>query len=231
MTPSLRSSRHDPGLPSATALEASLPPTTYPAGSRVTLNRLIAILGPFVAPVAGTAAVWLQVHFPGLHLNANHTAEDITRTVLFCVAALISWALQHKYLAGAQQWERGVLDYASESLGTQSHAVDGSADQGYTNESSSSPPEDGVSESEDTGPATASYDDPVDDAMDYEPDGGTANDELDDDSWSEASYNPGVDDLAAEEWDDIGDAGDTEWQDSSSLPSGERWDAFSSNDS
>jgi hypothetical protein len=69
------------------------------------VNRVVAFMGPFVAILAGACATWLGQHFPGLHLNTSKVAGQITQAIEFAIGAGITFALQHKWLAGWQQWE------------------------------------------------------------------------------------------------------------------------------
>jgi hypothetical protein len=67
-------------------------------------NRVVTLLGPVVAIVSGAVAAWLGTNFPGLGLNTGSTAATITEGINFAVGALVTLALQHKWLAGWQQY-------------------------------------------------------------------------------------------------------------------------------
>jgi hypothetical protein len=73
------------------------------------LNRILALLGPFIAIASGGVASWLSQNFPGLVTNVPETTAGIIQGVTFVVGAAIAWALQHKYLDGWQRWEGGLL--------------------------------------------------------------------------------------------------------------------------
>jgi hypothetical protein len=68
-------------------------------------NRVVTLLGPVVAIISGAVASWLAIHFPGLHLDASSTAGTITQGINFAIGALVTLALQHKWLTGWQQYE------------------------------------------------------------------------------------------------------------------------------
>ena len=68
-------------------------------------NRVVTLFGPVVAIIAGAAASWLATHFPGLNLDPSSTAGTITQGINFAIGALVTLALQHKWLAGWQQYE------------------------------------------------------------------------------------------------------------------------------
>lgn len=80
-----------------------------PAAPRFPLNRVLTLLGPYIAIVSGGAASWLSQNFPGLVDNVDKTTQGITQGTTFVVGAVITWALQHKYLEGWQRWEGGLL--------------------------------------------------------------------------------------------------------------------------
>ena len=71
-------------------------------------NRVVTLLGPVVAIVSGAVAAWLGTHFPGLGLNTSSTAATITQGINFAIGALVTLALQHKWLAGWQQYQATV---------------------------------------------------------------------------------------------------------------------------
>jgi hypothetical protein len=71
-------------------------------------NRVVTLLGPVVAIVSGAVAAWLGTNFPGLGLNTSSTAATITQGINFAVGALVTLALQHKWLAGWQQYQATV---------------------------------------------------------------------------------------------------------------------------
>jgi hypothetical protein len=86
------------------AHEPVIPDSAFP------LNRVLALLSPFIATCAGTFAAWLATHFPGLDLHVNQTAHTVTKVVTFSIVALLTGLQHHKYLEGNQRWEQGVLD-------------------------------------------------------------------------------------------------------------------------
>jgi hypothetical protein len=73
------------------------------------------VLGPFVSIVSGALATWLIGHFPGLHLPQSTLAATIADTVAFAIGAGGTFVLQHKWLSGWQQWEKGLTDQGSAS--------------------------------------------------------------------------------------------------------------------
>jgi hypothetical protein len=73
------------------------------------LNRVLALLGPYIAVLAGGIASWASTNFPGLVTDVPKTTAGITQALTFIVGALIAWGLQHKYLTGWQRWEGGML--------------------------------------------------------------------------------------------------------------------------
>ncbi len=77
---------------------------------RLPLNRIVALLGPFIAIFAGGVASWLSQNFPGLITDESAARADIIQGTTFVVGVLITWALQHKYLEGWQRWEGGLMD-------------------------------------------------------------------------------------------------------------------------
>lgn len=88
---------------------ASPAPPPPRGAERFPTNRVIALLGPYIAVLAGTLAAWLSQHFPGLADDVDAETQSITQAITFAVGALISWALQHKYLDGWQRWEQACL--------------------------------------------------------------------------------------------------------------------------
>ena len=95
-----RHRRHEPELPD----------------SRSPSSSIAALLGPFIAPLAGALAAWLSTEFPGLELNANDTTEAIVQGATFLFGTAGAGALHYKILDGKQQWEKGVLDYHTQKL-------------------------------------------------------------------------------------------------------------------
>jgi peptidoglycan/LPS O-acetylase OafA/YrhL len=71
-------------------------------------NRVVTLVGPVVAIISGAVAAWLGTHFPGLGLNTGTTAATITQGINFAIGALVTLALQHKWLAGWQQYQATV---------------------------------------------------------------------------------------------------------------------------
>jgi hypothetical protein len=71
-------------------------------------NRVVTLLGPVVAIVSGAVASWLSTHFPGLGLDTSTTAGAVTQGINFAIGALVTLALQHKWLAGWQQYQATV---------------------------------------------------------------------------------------------------------------------------
>lgn len=72
----------------------------------MTTNRFIALLGPYIALLSGTLAAWLSQHFPGMADDVPAATQSITQAITFAVGTFVAWALQHKYLDGAQKWEQ-----------------------------------------------------------------------------------------------------------------------------
>jgi hypothetical protein len=85
-----------------------------PAQTRFPLNRVLTLLGPYLAVLAGVAASWVSRHFPGLVTNVPATTAAITQCATFVIGALITWALQHKYLDGWQRWEARIAELESD---------------------------------------------------------------------------------------------------------------------
>ena len=77
---------------------------------RLPLNRILTVFGPYISLVSGALAAWLSQHFPGLVSHGPATAKEITQGATFVVGALVTWALQHRYLIGWQSWEQGLID-------------------------------------------------------------------------------------------------------------------------
>jgi hypothetical protein len=105
------------GAPAAGAPAAPAPATGAPAPPPPTLpsfpyNRVVTLLGPFIAVLAGAIATWLSQNFPGLVPAEATTANTITQGIVFVIGAGIAWALQHKWLDGWQKWE-GLVGGAS----------------------------------------------------------------------------------------------------------------------
>jgi hypothetical protein len=72
----------------------------------ISVNRIVAFIGPFVAIVAGALAAWLGRHFPGLKLNETKTTAEITQAIEFAVGAGVTLLLHSKWLSGWQAWEQ-----------------------------------------------------------------------------------------------------------------------------
>ena len=81
------------------------------------VNRIIVFLGPYIAVASGGAAAWLSQNFPGLIDDPNEAAAVITQGATFIAGTIVTWALQHKYLDGWQQWEGYHLDVARQQVG------------------------------------------------------------------------------------------------------------------
>jgi hypothetical protein len=77
------------------------------------INRVVVLLGPFIALVSGGLATWLVQHVPGLHLDHTTAAADITDGIVFVVGAAGTFAIHHKWLTGWQQWEKSLTDAAA----------------------------------------------------------------------------------------------------------------------
>jgi len=92
---------------------------------RFPLNRVIALLGPYIALLSGALAAWLAQHFPGLVDDVGKTTEGITQGATFIVGAALTWALQHKYLDGWQNWEQAVLAVEAAARGAKGHGQPG----------------------------------------------------------------------------------------------------------
>ena len=88
------------------------------------LNRILVLLGPYLATLSGGVAAWLSQHFPGLNDDLPQLTEGITQGATFIVAGAITWALQHKYLEGWQQWEGGLLALEAAKQGVPAARVD-----------------------------------------------------------------------------------------------------------
>jgi hypothetical protein len=73
-------------------------------------NRVVTGIGPFVAIFSGAVATWLIKHIPGLHIDQATLAANITAAVVFLVGAGGTFAMQHKWLSGWQQWEQSLTD-------------------------------------------------------------------------------------------------------------------------
>lgn len=90
-------------------MATTTPPTSPTPISRLAsalpLNRVVAFFGPAVALLAGAVASWLGRHFPGLHLDPTSVTGQVTQVVNFAIGALVTFALQHKWLDGWQKWE------------------------------------------------------------------------------------------------------------------------------
>lgn len=85
------------------------PPHPILKQPKVPLNRIVALLGPFIAIFAGVAASWLSQNFPGLVTDESAARADIIQGSTFIVGMISTWGLQHKYLDGWQKWEGGVM--------------------------------------------------------------------------------------------------------------------------
>lgn len=73
------------------------------------LNRLVALLAPFVSTAAGTVASWLlvHVHLLGLfHFQHDGLAAGIAQGAVFVLVTAITYAAHHKWLDGWSKWER-----------------------------------------------------------------------------------------------------------------------------
>ena len=92
---------------------------------RFPLTRVIALLGPYTALLSGALAAWLAQHFPGLVDDVGKTTEGITQAATFIIGALLTWALQHKYLDGWQNWEQAVLAVEAAARGAKGHGQPG----------------------------------------------------------------------------------------------------------
>jgi hypothetical protein len=76
------------------------------------LNRLVAFLGPYISILAGVLADWLLVHVHLLslfHTTDTEVANAITQLIVFTLVTLVTWAGQHKWLEGWQNWEAALL--------------------------------------------------------------------------------------------------------------------------
>lgn len=79
----------------------------------ISVNRIVAFLGPFIAILAGALAAWLGRHFPGLKLNQTKTSAEITQAIEFAVGAGVTLLLHSKWLAGWQAWEQSEVARAN----------------------------------------------------------------------------------------------------------------------
>jgi hypothetical protein len=70
------------------------------------LNRVVALVGPFIAIVSGAVAAWLLKHFPGLKIDQTTLGTTISEGLVFSVAAAGTFAIHHKWLSGWQQYEQ-----------------------------------------------------------------------------------------------------------------------------
>ena len=62
-------------------------------------NRVVALLIPLAAPIAGWFATWIAIHFPGLDIPQNALEEIFIAGALFALAPAAQW------LHGWQKWE------------------------------------------------------------------------------------------------------------------------------
>ena len=76
------------------------------ATSPFPLNRVVALVGPFIAIVSGAVAAWLLKHFPGLKMDQTTLGTTISEALVFSVAAAGTFAIHHKWLSGWMQYEQ-----------------------------------------------------------------------------------------------------------------------------
>jgi hypothetical protein len=62
-------------------------------------NRVVALLIPLAAPIAGWLTTWIAIHFPGLDIPQNALEEIFIAGALFALAPAAQW------LHGWQKWE------------------------------------------------------------------------------------------------------------------------------
>ncbi len=62
-------------------------------------NRVVALLVPLAAPIAGWLTTWIATHFPGLDIPQNALEEIFIAGALFALAPAAQW------LHGWQKWE------------------------------------------------------------------------------------------------------------------------------
>ena len=62
-------------------------------------NRVVALLTPLAAPLAGWLTTWIATHFPGLDIPQNALEEIFIAGSLFALAPSAQW------LHGWQKWE------------------------------------------------------------------------------------------------------------------------------
>jgi len=86
------------------------PPAPAPAAEGSLIGRLVAILTPIFAVLAGGIAGWVAKKIPGVHLDAS----QIVAFMVAAVTAVLTAAF--KYLSGWQQHEQNVADRKSPAI-------------------------------------------------------------------------------------------------------------------
>lgn len=84
-----------------------LVPNNAPTLFGLSLNRLVAFAGPYLAIASGAVADWLLVHVHLLgifHTTHGQLASAITQGLVFTVTAAVVWLGHQKWLDGFQKW-------------------------------------------------------------------------------------------------------------------------------
>ena len=77
-------------------------------------NRLVTFAGPYLAIASGALASWLVHNLPGLHLQQQGTAAELSSAAVFLGGTFVTWALQQKWLDGWQKWEHAAALLATQ---------------------------------------------------------------------------------------------------------------------
>lgn len=81
--------------------------TATPTLFGISLNRLVAFGGPYLAVASGAIADWLLVHVHVLslfHTTHNTLAGAISQASVFALTTLVVWLGHQKWLDGFQKW-------------------------------------------------------------------------------------------------------------------------------
>lgn len=73
----------------------------------ISLNRLIAFGGPYLAVASGAIADWLLVHvhfLSNFHVGQSSIAGAVAQAAVFGITTLVVWLGHQKWLDGFQKW-------------------------------------------------------------------------------------------------------------------------------
>lgn len=80
----------------------------------MSVNRIVAFLGPLIAVFAGAVVTWLFTHVHFLSIFEHDQAQGwVEQGLVFLVTSVLVWLGESKWLDGWQRWEARVVDRAT----------------------------------------------------------------------------------------------------------------------